>query len=148
MNNKRYILVSEPGLKRFTFQSIGVKGEVIKAIEFTPVELSGLKLYNLGFGDLNKLYDGFDDLSITNNGDRDKILSTVAFSVMAFTDHFPEALVYAEGSTLARTRLYQMALRANMEEISKTLSLFGLLNGVWFLFKENVNYEAFMVLRK
>jgi len=148
MNRKRYILVTDPGLKRFTFQSVGVKGNVVKAIEYTPVEVSGLKLYNLGFGDLNNFSDEFDDLSISNNGDRDKILSTVAATVLDFTRYFPGALIYVEGSTSTRTRLYQMALRANIEEINKVLSVFGLLKGTWFPFKENVNYEAFMVLRK
>jgi hypothetical protein len=34
-----------------------------------------------------------DDLSITNNGDREKILATVAATVLDFTDYQPGALV-------------------------------------------------------
>lgn len=41
-----------------------------------------------------------------------------------------------------------MALRANLRDIIEVLEVYGLVNGVWFPFKENVNYEAFMVLRK
>jgi hypothetical protein len=148
MNNERYNLVTNPALMRFTFQSTGLKGNTQKAVEYTPAEVDGLKFYNLGFGDVNEITGELDDLSITNNGDREKILSTVAATVLHFTEHMPGALVYAEGSTLARTRLYQMALRANLQDIIEVLEIYGLVDGVWFPFKENVNYEAFMVLRK
>lgn len=89
MNNERYDLVTNPALMRFTFQSTGLKGNTQKAVEYTPAEVDGLKFYNLGFGDVNEVTGELDDLSITNNGDREKILSTVAATVLDFTEHMP-----------------------------------------------------------
>jgi hypothetical protein len=55
-----------------------------------------------------------DDSIRSNNGDRDKVLATVAFTALDFTDEFPEALIVMEGSTSARTRLYQMGIGNNL----------------------------------
>lgn len=41
---------------------------------------------------------------LTNNGDSTKTLATVASTVYAFTGKYPEAWVYATGSTAVRTR--------------------------------------------
>lgn len=119
-----------------------------KAVEYTSVEINGQKFYNLGFGDLNDATGKFDDLSISNNGDRDKVLATVAATVLDFVNYVPGALIFAEGSTPTRTRLYQMALMTNLEDISKVLEVYGLIKDQWYPFEKNVNYEAFMALRK
>ena len=148
MNKERYNFTTEANLMKFTFQSTGLKGKVKKAVEFTPIGVNGLKVYNLGFGDLNDATGKFDDLSVSNNGDRDKILATVAATVLDFTRNVSGALIYAEGSTPTRTRLYQMALMANLEDISKVLEVYGLVKDEWRPFEKNVNYEAFMALRK
>lgn len=148
MNKERYNFIVEHSSMRFTFQSVGVKGSVKKVVEYTLIEINELMLYNLGFGDLNDVTGQLDDLSISNNGDRDKVLATVAATVLEFTNYVPKALVYARGSTTSRTRLYQMALMANPEDISKILEVYGLVKGAWFPFEKCVNYEAFMVLRK
>ncbi|WEK19304.1 MAG: hypothetical protein P0Y49_21240 [Candidatus Pedobacter colombiensis] len=125
-----------------------MKGNVKKAVEYTSVEINGQKFYNLGFGDLNDATGKFDDLSISNNGDRDKVLATVAATVLDFVNYVPGALIFAEGSTPTRTRLYQMALMTNLEDISKVLEVYGLIKDQWYPFEKNVNYEAFMALRK
>src|SRR5688572_18026618 len=59
-------------------------------------------------------------ISELNNQDRDKILATVAAMVLEFTEHFPEVWVYAQGSTLARTRLYQMGIAAHWDDIDES----------------------------
>lgn len=132
----------------FTFESSGPNGKIIKAVMYTPREIDGILYYNLGFGDLNPETGKIDDLSISNNDDRHKILSTVAATVLEFTTYFPNALIYAEGSTSSRTRLYQMGLSANINYIKRNLDIYGLAKGHWHIFEKNVNYEAFMALRK
>ena len=62
-------------------------------------------IYNLGFGDYNAETKTIDDEIITNNGDSLKVLATVASTVYAFTEKYPDALVFATGSNNLRTRL-------------------------------------------
>jgi hypothetical protein len=95
------------------FCSDGPKGLIKKIVRFSPRNINGKTYFNLGFGDLNILTNKIDDLSRPDNYDRDKILATIAATVLVFTDHFPDAIVYAQGSTSSRTRLYQMALNSN-----------------------------------
>ena len=70
--------------------------------------LSGKDLFNIGFGDKNLETGDIDDKVVSNNGDSDKVLATVV--VYTFTDLNPETLIYATGSTKARTRLYRMGI--------------------------------------
>jgi hypothetical protein len=47
---------------------------------------------HIGFGDWKVELGELDDLSRSNNGDRDKVLATVAFTAMDFTDKYPGAI--------------------------------------------------------
>ena len=132
----------------FEFESDGPRGKIKKGITYTLQNEGGFVHYNLGFGDLDEYTGEVNDLSISNNGDRDKILATVAATVLKFTENVPDALVYAEGSTPVRTRLYQMGIASNLEDINCFLQVYGLVEGKWYVFEKNVNYEAFIVLRK
>jgi hypothetical protein len=104
--------------------------------------------FKLGFGDLNTTTGAISGLTKSNNGDREKILSTIARIVLIFTEHFPDVMVYAQGSTAARTRLYQMGIASNLEEIENVLTVYGYAEGDWRRFEKQVNYEAFFVVRK
>jgi hypothetical protein len=111
--------------------------------------MGGITYFNLGFGDLNPKTGKIDDLAITNNHDREKILATIAATVLEFTKHFPDVMLYAKGSTPARTRLYQIGIAANWNEIEPLLYVFGYEpKNVWQPFGKNVNYYAFLVKRK
>ena len=57
--------------------------------------------------------------------------------------HFPDAIVYAKGSTPSRTRLYKMGIIANMKEVELVLDVFGFVDGKWERFTKNFNYEAY-----
>nr|WP_235884463.1 hypothetical protein [Pedobacter hiemivivus] len=131
----------------YEFESEGPNGRIKKEVQYTMVNLDGFVYYNLGFGDLN-INGDVDDLSISNNKDRDKILATVAQTVIQFTEYLPNALIYVEGSTPVRTRLYQMAIALNLKDISEFLTIYGLKNRQWHSFEKNTNYEAFLSLRK
>lgn len=80
--------------------------------------------------------------------DRDKISATVAATVLDFTENFPDIMVYAKGSTPARTRLYQMGIISNLDQIEPLLEVYEFVGENWERFAKNVNYEAFIVLRK
>lgn len=53
------------------------------------------------------------------NNDKNKVLSTVAGTIMDFTEENPGCLIYGGGSTAARTRLYQMTINSNWEMVTK-----------------------------
>ena len=130
----------------YEFTSTGPKGDVIKAVLFTATNL--LNFYNLGFGDLKDDGEGVDDLVVTDNSDTQKVLTTVARIVMDFTELNPDAMVFATGSTPARTRLYRMGITGHLAAMEGLFTIYGLLDGGWELFKRGENYEAFYVIRK
>ena len=76
------------------------------------------------------------------------VLATVVSTVYAFTDKYPDAWVFATGSTKARTRLYRMGITKYILEIKKDFQVFGLRDDEWEKFEKEVEYEAFLVKRK
>jgi hypothetical protein len=149
MNLQGYDVKINENLLNYQFYSEGPKGRIKKVVRFTLQNSNGVSYFNLGFGDWNEQKNEIDDLVITNNHDRDKILATVATTVLEFTKHFPDAFIYATGSTPARTRLYQIGIVTYWTEIDQLLHVYGYTqkNG-WQPFIKNFNYEAFMVFRK
>lgn len=149
MNEKKYELSISDSYLDFEFTSNGPRGQFKKIIRYSPQNAGGVTYFNLGFGDLNEETGTVDDKVVTNNADRDKILATVATSVLIFTSHFPDALVYATGSTSARTRLYQIGISANWKDIDEILHVYGFEQEKgWQPFQKNFNYQAFLVRRK
>ena len=100
------------------------------------------------FGDKNPLTGELDDAIISNNGDRNKVLATVAFTVYLFTDVYKDALIAMKGNTDTRTRLYQMAINIHYDVIKPDFNVFGLLNDELMPFEKNVNYSGFLIKRK
>lgn len=128
---------------RFEFNSDGPRGLVAKIVLINQYGENS-NIHNLGFGD--KLDDGsFDDIAITNNNDRDKVLATVAYTVGIFLEHYPSRSVVLAGSTEVRVRLYRMAISKNLEELEEKFNVFGLVDDRWCPFKRNHRYEAFLV---
>ena len=146
MNLPKYELKAEDSFRVFEFFSVGSKGRILKVIEFT--ELSSPGIYNLAFGDKNLETGGIDDLAISDNGDREKILATVASAIHNFTEFNKEATVYAIGSTNSRTRLYRMGISRYLEEATTEFYIFGLNDGHWEEFNKETNYAAFLVKKK
>ena len=148
MNLDRYQFQTNASYLDFEFESDGPNGKIKKVVRFSPQNANGVTYFNLGFGDLNPITGAVDDLSKSNNNDRDKILATIASIVLEFTAHFPDVMVYAQGSTSSRTRLYQMGIAANWNEIVPIMHVYGYRDNTWQRFEKQVNYEAFLVMRK
>ncbi|KAA0989703.1 DUF6934 family protein [Dyadobacter aurulentus] len=146
MNLDKYTLKAEEESTVFWFESIGPKGTISKIVQFELIEENGY--YNLALGDFDPLTGGVNDLSVSNNRDTDKVLATVAAALFRFLDQYPDAVVYAEGSTDTRTRLYQMGITRFYEEARSQLYLFGKLDGRFVPFVPNERYSAFLVKRK
>lgn len=98
MNLRKYKYSASDTYLDFEFDSDGPKGKIRKIVRYSPQNAGGITYFNLGFGDLNQRTGKIDDLAITNNQDRDKILATIAATALEFTEHFPDVMVYATGS--------------------------------------------------
>ena len=147
MNRPKYLYKSEDLLLYYEFVSLGPNGTIKKIVEYT--ETSTKNVYNLGFGDYDEYTKRINDLSVTNNGDSLKVLTTVASTVYAFTEKYPEAWILATGSTAIRTRLYRMGITNNLTEISEDFKVFGYTEkGIWEEFIVGEDYEAFLLTKK
>ena len=148
MDIKGYNYKIDDGYLNYEFYSEGPKGKIKKIVRFSPANAGGRTYFNLSFGDWNEKGNEVDDMTISNNMDRMKVLSTIATIVLEFTMHFPDMRIYAKGSTPSRTRLYQMAIASRFKEIESLFNIYGSVNDEWQVFKPSINYEAFMILRK
>lgn len=147
MELQTYPLSKTRDLKSYSFWSSGPNGFVRKVIKFQLIDYDK-QLYNLAFGDAVSDSDLIDDRSVSNNGDTHTILATVATAASYFMADHPGAAILATGSTIARTRLYQMNISRFLVEISSGFAIKGYLNGDWEVFERNRNYDAFLLTRK
>ncbi|WP_245446973.1 DUF6934 family protein [Mucilaginibacter celer] len=74
---------------------------------------------------------------------KNMVLAIVANTINDFCDHFGNHLIYAEGSTPARTRLYQIGISGLLDELIKDFDVYGVKNAEVYKFRKDVNYEAF-----
>lgn len=147
MDIERYEIENNVNSVYFEFISIGSKGSIVKVIKYTKINDEPL-VYNLGFGDKNLTHETIDDKAVTNNGDTDRVLATVAFTIYAFYKEFPDAICYLSGSTTSRTRLYQININKFYDYISKDFIIYGELEQGFERFKKGVNYQGFFILKK
>jgi hypothetical protein len=149
MNLERYDYKNSKSFLNYEFYSEGPKGVIKKVIRFMPATVGSYSYYNLAFGDWNESENTIADFIVSNNHDAEKVLATIASAVLDFTDRYPNVMIYAEGSTASRTRLYQMALNKYWNEIDTVIEIYGLIEGEGFqLFERGRNYGAFVVKRK
>ena len=157
MNYEKYDVSTSSERELFEFISCGNKGNIEKMIQFSPTDYH--LLYNLGFGDKKvvKKEDGtyvdeIDDKVDSENGDRDKVLATVAVSVYEYTSTYPDRMIVFSGSDERRTRLYRMAITKNYDDLNKDFNIFGVLEieGVrqTVPFNSNTKFLAYIVKRK
>lgn len=141
MNVDKYNLKTSSKGRRYEFISEGPKGAIRKLIEFQETQDEGL--FNLAFGDKAPMTDEIDDLSVTNNGDAEKVLATVVAAVYAFCDQYPDAYIYASGSTKSRTRLYYMGITKYPDQCSRTFICSGKLAMTFPYFNQVLPMTAF-----
>lgn len=145
MKLPKYELKAEKSLMVFEFLSQGPKGRIPKLIKFSETHLKDF--YNLAFGDKDIETGEIDDLTVSNNGDSEKVLATVVSAVYAFTDKNRNAWVYATGSTQSRTRLYKRGISKYYEEAVNDFEIYGLFENEWIDFNPNTDFEAFLIKR-
>jgi hypothetical protein len=145
MHLDRYPVITGKDSMTFEFTSEGRFGKVEKMVDYTPFGAPGF--YNLCFGDKNSVTGVIDDLVVTNNGDSKKVLATVASTLYTFTEAYPDALIFAKGATIARTRLYRMGIANNYDMIKNDFKILGSKNGCWLPFQKNIEFDQFLAKR-
>jgi len=146
MKLPKYPLASSDKLMTFEFVSEGSNGFIHKLVQYKQTNLKGI--YNLAFGDKDHETGEIDDTAISNNGDSEKVLTTVVATLYAFTDKYQGAWVYATGSTKARTRLYRMGITKHLSDVKSDFDILGERGDEWEVFKKNTEYDGFLVRRK
>ena len=146
MTLDKYALKAGQDQTIFEFISEGTKGIIRKIILFQST--TEPNLYNLAFGDRDPLTGGLNDMAVSNNGDTDKVLATVVAALYAFCKYYPEAFVYATGSTAARTRLYRMGITRFYDEVRNDFFLYGQVGDDFPEFELGKEYDGFLVKRK
>jgi hypothetical protein len=147
MREETYLFSKEPDIFYYEFFSEGPNGKIRKVVQFQQVSVSG-NVYNLGFGDYNDELKIVNDLSVSNNQDTQKILATVAKTVVDFMSQRPNAIVIAKGSTASRTRLYQMGISQFWDEIDSLFQVKGFKANQWMAYERGKNFEAFFIVKK
>jgi len=132
----------------YEFYSVGPNGRIKKIVTFTALTDYEDEYYNLYLGDWLEAESRASDNSVSNNGDRDKVLATVASIVVHFTALMPKAVIFAQGSTPSRTRLYQIGIKSHWQEINEDFDVHGFRQAKWERFQKSRNYEAFLLRRK
>jgi hypothetical protein len=110
-----------------------------------PSEISGF--FNLAFGDVGN-NDEIDDAKVSDNGDRNKILATVAFVVEIYLNKYPERWVYFRGNTRERTKLYRMAVGLNLEELETKFEIYAEQQDGIVPFQKNMDVLGLLVRKK
>ena len=137
MKLPKYPLAASDKLLTFEFVSEGKNGLIHKLVRYQPTNLKDI--YNLAFGDKDHSTGEIDDTVISNNGDSEKVLTTVVATLYAFTDKYPDIWIYATGSTKARTRLYRTGITKFLSEVTEDFEVLGERNDDWESFKKVLN---------
>jgi hypothetical protein len=132
---------------KFDFISEGCNGKIPKRVQILPMPIPNV--YNLSFGDIKENGE-LDDLTISNNGDRNKILATIVKVVVEYSYKFPNRYIFFQGSTEQRTRLYRIAVSLNLEELSEIFEIYADITGNLDLvrFQKGLDIKAFVIKRK
>ena len=144
MNQPFYEFTVQNEATRFIFESAG-KQSIQKIVLL--MDTSEPNLFQLSLADI--LDDGsFDFLNISNNGDFEKVMATVAQIIMVFFKQNPEAVVAFTGSTPQRTRLYRIVLVRELHQISNRFLVKGLTDDGFVDFEPDKDYAGFVIYRK
>jgi len=125
----------------FRFESNYNGRKISKVIEYVKV---AEHTYNLAFGDINENGE-LDDLSVSANRDMEKVLATVVQTIFVFFEMNPEITLFFQGSTPARTRLYQIVITKEKANWTEDFLIQGICDEQIEPFESNRPYTAFLI---
>jgi len=145
MNYEPYPLLATEQNSRFQFRSTGKRGVFEKVISFS---LLNNNIFNLALLDYSPQTGEEDDLSVTDNGDLHEIMATVMKAILLFLEQHPDKIIYVEGNTKSRTRLYQISISKVYPLLINDLIILGQQNEKWIDFETNLSFESFLIAKK
>jgi hypothetical protein len=151
MQLERYEYRARENFISYVFDSVGPRGTIRKVVNYQPIvdwQVNGRTVMNLFFGDWNEEEQRIDGSMVSNNDDRDKVLATVASTILEFIQKRGRYPIHAKGASPVKTRLYQMGINANRAEIESLFLIFGYYKEEWIPFEPGRNFEAFLVIKR
>lgn len=145
MELNTYAVVSDSDHIFYEFLSEGPRGRIKKVVYYNEI---AQHTFNLSFGDWDDTVQRIDDRIRTNNADRDRVLATIATTVIDFIEHHPGAVILVIGATASRARLYQIQLILHWNEIASLFNIMGFAGGKWQAVVKGKNYAAFLLKAK
>lgn len=150
MDYPKYAFRHNSNLDTFAFESEGKNGVITKIVQIIEIEddVSQKRFYNLSLADYKQ--GAFDFNSITDNRDTKTVFGSIASIVRFYTEAFPDRKVLITGSTRERSRLYQIHISNNIDEILKQFWVFGKKydSTVFVEFNKNETYQTILVESK
>ncbi|MCF0061197.1 hypothetical protein MUK70_18315 [Dyadobacter chenwenxiniae] len=129
---------------RFDFLSIG-KRNIPKTVIYYKSDNPAV--FSLTLASIKS--DGNLDFQTTsNNGDMKIILATVVQTLKIFLAAYPKAVVVFTGNSPSRTRLYNIIISREIEQVKDYLEVMGFAENYVELFVPNRRYEGFIVSLK
>ena len=145
MQSEFYPFESDQDRLYFEFSSVSSARTIEKAVVFSPFYLANR--YNLLLADI-KEDRSLCDVTVSNNHDLDKVMSTVAHCIAAFFERYPNAEIHIEGSTPSRTRLYRIIFSRELSRIPENYEIYGAIGSKTEPFRQNENYTSFLLKHK
>lgn len=141
MRHNFYPFLASQNYLSFKFESNCDGRKISKVVEYVEVEE---QIYNLAFGDIDENGE-LDDLSVSANRDMEKVLATVVQTIFVFFEMNPETTLFFQGSTPARTRLYQIVITKAKANWAEDFVIHGICDEQVEPFESNKPYTAFLI---
>ncbi len=135
----------------YSFNSIGKNGQLVKIVKFSILE-DIPDAYNLSLGTIR--WHKVDFTEITDNGDRDRILSTIFTISLEFSNRYPNRKIFIRGRNEATTRLYRAAINHSYSQLTEAFVIWGVNyiidedDYAFEPFEKNQKYDAFLFERR
>lgn len=127
---------------QFHFTSMGVQGQVERMISFHELRIASQCYYQLE----TRTLQGQDGAcALTANGDKKRILLTMACIILHYLQQYPHRCIFLMGHTEARTRLYQQSLLPLLQSTANAPLFFGFTGHRWESFQTKQYYHAFII---
>lgn len=120
MKKKGYSVFS-PMDNFFIFTSEGKNGVIQKGVAFQEVESN---FYNLALVDFDDKNGTWSDTISSNNGDLSKVMATVVHLIKYFLENNSNSVVYLEGNSKAKQKLYNRIISNYYKEFSEEFEIF------------------------
>ena len=102
MQLPRYNALANTTHTTYEFLSSGKKGIIKKVVQYTEIAPG---VFNLGFGDWDEIEQVVKDHLRTNNGDREKVLATLAGTVIDFMLYHSHVVLFRARRNTSKNKI-------------------------------------------